>query len=544
MSSQTLTFPCPFCGRKIAVGIELLGKRVRCPLCKQELVAPSAAVGSIPQKPATSSPTSPIPSDPHQANPGLAATPRQKTVAGPTPKQPSQAPGVPPSAGRSTPPKSASEQKSDSNRSEAQFKFPQKETADSIFSEPGESDDEVFSTPGGTKVPVPTLPDLPFVLPPLPEHLSPPPLPPQIPLQPQPIPVPISLPPPEVPQSANPFAFDADVPPEPVPVPIQPPRPFAPQPIPVTPRPWPATSAPIPGPSPASVNPVPAREPIEEIPEVETTAEPDKSVGLLAAILALSRKQRIIFFSVLGYAILMTLLAIYGLIIRSGGKLDPGHPLSTIPDSFGEFDPVTRKRVSQYRFPVDGELPAEQKTKLGGKIEIGQLTIEPTKIEIRPLKIITEGQKEKREEMPRDALVIHLRISNTSPEFSIYPMDPAFTRKSRSDDKPSTCLVIEKQEKQVFYGGAIEWPVAINIKRKYEEQQEKDWIPLKPGETREYEVFTDSDKQILKTVKESNDPMLWRIQVRRGLIEFKRREVPVTAIIGVEFKASDVKSSN
>ena len=40
------------------------------------------------------------------------------------------------------------------------------------------------------------------------------------------------------------------------------------------------------------------------------------------------------------------LLAVYGLLFKSGEKLDPGHPLSTIPDNFGEFDPATRGRRS------------------------------------------------------------------------------------------------------------------------------------------------------------------------------------------------------
>lgn len=241
----------------------------------------------------------------------------------------------------------------------------------------------------------------------------------------------------------------------------------------------------------------------------------------------------------------MTLLAIYGLFIKSGEKLDPGHPLSTIPDSFGEFDPVSRKKVSQYKFPVDGELPANQMAGLGGKIEIGQLAIEPVKVEFRPLKVISEGQGEKPERLNETrpkALVMQLRITNTSNEFSIFPMDPAFTRKARNDDKPATRLLVGKQ---AFYGGAIEWPLPTNkIKRKYEEKQEKDEIPLKPGESRDYVVFSDSDRQIVKAVNDSTDSLLWRIQVRRGLIEFKGKSIPVTAIVGVEFKSSDVKSSD
>jgi hypothetical protein len=121
-------------------------------------------------------------------------------------------------------------------------------------------------------------------------------------------------------------------------------------------------------------------------------------------------------------------------------------------------------------------------------------------------------------------------------------MDPALTRRARLDDKqPATRLVVGKQ---VFYGGGIDWPFPVNVTRRYEEQQVNDASPLKPGETREYVVFTDADPRIVKAVQDSSDPMLWRVQVRRGLIEYRGKDVPVTAIIGVEFKASDVKPAS
>ena len=67
------------------------------------------------------------------------------------------------------------------------------------------------------------------------------------------------------------------------------------------------------------------------------------------------------------YALLATVVAIYGLFFKSGDKLETGHPLSNLPDNFGEFEPATRKKVTMYRFNVDGDLPPDQRTGLGGK---------------------------------------------------------------------------------------------------------------------------------------------------------------------------------
>jgi hypothetical protein len=424
------------------------------------------------------------------------------------------------------------------DNSEPMFKFTQKrEAADSILSEPDESEDGIFGSQGGKKMPIPTLPEI------LPSQ--PPPAPVPAAAFSQPMPVPIVMPPPIAPapvaqSSDNPFAFEMDQPSAPsVPQPL----PIAPQPVPVASQPRPAAPQPVPIPVQPFTKPIVVTpEPIEELPEEEPAPKPRRGARSRSTQTTSSGISMPVFFGVVGYAVIVTIAAIYGLFIKSGEKVDPGHPLSTIPDSFGEFDPVSRKKVTQYRFPVDGELPANQKAGLGGKIEIGQLEIEPLKVEIRPLKVITEGKQEKpREEARRNTLVMQLRIKNASNDVSIFPMDPALTRKARPDDKQyvGTRLVIPG--KQPFVGGGIEWPVAANVKRKYEEQQEKDNVALNPGETREYIVFTDTDPQIVRTVKESTDTLLWRVQVRRGLIEFKGKDVPVTAIIGVEFKASDVK---
>jgi hypothetical protein len=460
----------------MGVALDLLGKNVRCPHCKQVVLAPTASSA------------------------GASAQPK------PTPPQPSSAAVAPQSPQVQAPPVD----------DEPIFRIEQREAADSILSEPGESEDEIFGSPGGNRAPIPTLPELP---PPAPPVLQPSAA---VFQQPTAAPVLTPLPAPVV-SAANPFAFESD--PQPAPA-VAAPQIAAPQPPVVTPLPQPVAVVPVPAPAAAPEQPAP----------------PKARRGDRAASPGGGGISKALFFGVAGYALIMTLAAAYGLFIKSGEKVDPGHPLSTIPDTLGEFDPASRKKVSLYRPSLDGELPASQMAELGGRIAIGQLEIEPLKVELRPLTIVSEGLGEKRKEQLRKAVVLHLRIKNTSSDLNICPMDPAFTRKVHGDAKQlGTRLVVGKQ---TFYGGAIDWPfTGGKVKRKYEAEQEQDALPLKPAESRDYVVFTDADPQIVKAVSEAGEAMLWRVQVRRGVIDFQGKETPVTAIIGVEFTSADVKSA-
>ena len=96
--------------------------------------------------------------------------------------------------------------------------------------------------------------------------------------------------------------------------------------------------------------------------------------------------------------------------------------------------------------------------------------------------------------------------------------------------------------KHVLYGGAITWPFSEKVKREYEEGQERDYVPLRPGESREYIVFTHEDSTLTATIMKATDPLQRRVQVRRGSIEFKGKDVPVTAIISVEFTPSQIQN--
>jgi hypothetical protein len=510
----------------MGVGIELLGKHVRCPHCKQVVLAPATAGTSA------SWPSAPLPPPP----------------AAPKPPEP-PAPV---------------------------FNVSQRESADSILGDPDESEDDVFGSHGSNRHPVPQMPDAPEPPPPAPT--------PATPAKPAARPTPAAPPP----ASGSPFAFEGELPigeqptkplsptrpaaepvstmvlptpfptadanhPPPAPPPAAPARPAPAAPAPAPPagagpsNPWAglnamaAPAAPAPAPvvvaAPAVV-PQPVAAPRAPDPKESREEEPPRTAARATRgrpPVAAGVPKSVVY-ALGAYALLMTGLAVYGLFFKSA-SLPPEHPLSTIPDNFGEFPPADRKKASAARFPLDGELPANQKARLGGKIEIGQLEIVPVQIEKRKMTLVREGEKRPVEVPAGEGLVLRLRVKNTSPDAAIFPLDPAFQRKEGTGDTPATRIVVGRE---TFAGGPITWPFGKNMTREYEKEQEAEARPLPPGESRDYFVCSASDRRIFDAVKNSNEPALWRVQVRRGLIEFRGKDVPVTAIIGVEFRRSEV----
>lgn len=103
---QPLTFPCPKCARRMGVGLELMGKSVRCPHCRQVVVAPSNA----PSRPAPDAPVL-----------------------------------------RQTTPPEAEEPSEEGDRPIPKFAAAPREGAESIFGEEGIAEDSVFEAPARQK---------------------------------------------------------------------------------------------------------------------------------------------------------------------------------------------------------------------------------------------------------------------------------------------------------------------------------------------------------------------------------------------------------
>jgi len=471
------TFPCPFCSKKMGVGPELLGRKVRCPNCKEVLVAPA--------------PAPPVP-----------------------PPPPPLAPPPPPVA----PPPPAADF--------PVFNLPDPATQDSIFGEAVDESDDVFGSDPGQQ-PVPELPP--------PVALPPPPMA-------------VFSPPPPAATSADPFAGFAAAPAYPTPavVPLTP----SPPPVAVVAYPPPpavaATANPWAGfeqaPPPVATYPAPAAAPVPlpvDEPPRERRPRPDRGRPAPAAGGGPNMLFKVGFFVLIPYALLTTVLAVYGLFIRDGGKAPDGHPLSLIPDDRGQFPPADRKKTGKIAVPLDGPLPPELRAGLGKKVIVGDVEVEPVAVAVRKLVVVREpdkGGKSETSTLPR-GVVLTLNVRNTSSDLTFHPLDPAFNRNAYEADKPPTALVVGKEP---FAGGAVAWPYAPKVKRAYERAQEGDDQPLGPGQSRKYVVTTDGRESLAKAVRGAKETMLWRVQVRRGLVEYRGREVPVTALIGVEFQASDV----
>jgi hypothetical protein len=213
------------------------------------------------------------------------------------------------------------------------------------------------------------------------------------------------------------------------------------------------------------------------------------------------------------------------------------HPLEEMPDKEG--DNVGARRV-EMRVKPDMPLPEKLRVALGQSIQVGDLEVTPLRVEYT--KVRFQDREGRREESGHPALVLHLQMKNVSDGVAFKPTDPEFLR--AWDDKrltgmPYTFLEMGPRR---FYGGPIRWNAsnppgkrADIIIEGHDANRE-----LRPGETMTTLVCTNWDPRLGNHLKEFSGRACWRVQVRRGLVAVKDREVSSTAVIGVEFAKSDI----
>ncbi|MBA4186614.1 MAG: hypothetical protein C0467_01210 [Planctomycetaceae bacterium] len=322
----------------------------------------------------------------------------------------------------------------------------------------------------------------------------------------------------------------------------------SPQPVAAYPQPYPAPQAAYPAPAaaqpfqapPAALQPVPQQ--VEEVTEAPAAKQQARTGRLKPGSPAAPTGgvPKPVLYGLAGYALLMTILALYGLFMKSG-DVPPDHPLSIIPDNFGEFDNAQRKKgAAVIRGKIDGPLPPNQVAQLNGTIEVGGLEIVPLRIEKRTLDLMTVDAKGTKQPAGSTAstLVMRVKVKNNT-DLALCPFDPAFSRKGSRDDQPVTRVVVGTEP---FAGGPLVWPMSKAGSRQFEKEQERDAEPLKPGETREYTVCATTKPELIPAIKKNGDKIMWRVQVRRGPVAYNGKSVPVTAIFGVEFSRADIQN--
>ena len=101
-----------------------------------------------------------------------------------------------------------------------------------------------------------------------------------------------------------------------------------------------------------------------------------------------------------------------------------------------------------------------------------------------------------------------------------------------------------------YYGGCILHPVdhdkysplPVGLEREYMEGQENDIKPLPPGEERRVVFAAYPKNGVASEAMSHKGPMIWRVLLRRGLVNYKGKDLSVCAVIGVDFSASDILS--
>ncbi len=242
----------------------------------------------------------------------------------------------------------------------------------------------------------------------------------------------------------------------------------------------------------------------------------------------------------ISYSILAT-IAVIILYLRQQNQPTPPHPLEFVPDVEGAKPGAQRQKSSRMHYrlpPFDYPLPDRLRVALGESITVGDLEITPQKIELRQLRYHVPGTPGTEPSL-EEALVMALHLRNISSVVRFYPMDPYFDRlwkKNRPSRPPFTFLELVDANKR-FYGGPVEWEPP---RKPHVVEGQNYEVELKPGEEVDTFVCTDPDDHVKQALENYHGPLLWRVQVRRGLVQVGERELSATAVIGVDFTDADI----
>jgi hypothetical protein len=243
----------------------------------------------------------------------------------------------------------------------------------------------------------------------------------------------------------------------------------------------------------------------------------------------------------ISYSILAT-LAIVILYMRLQASPSPFEYLS---DLQGDFKGATHEKqgtISYERLQPDSPLPAKLQLDLGQSITLGDVEVTPLKVELRSIKIFSAGLPPVEPDEP--ALALYLRLKNISQDCRFCPTDPYFERRwkaeGRSGSKPYTFLEMGDER---FYGGPLAWQSGRQADESETVEGQRHRV-LDPGETVTTFVCTDPEDRMVARLAGYQGELLWRVQVRRGLVREGDREAPATAVIGVRFAPADIRKSS
>src|SRR5437016_13554282 len=204
----------------------------------------------------------------------------------------------------------------------------------------------------------------------------------------------------------------------------------------------------------------PLSAPISELPVEAPGGDLTRQAARRAKSESLFTTYLIIF--LIPYAIFVTGVAAYFYLRMLDMQQRAPHPLEYLRDS-GENPPAKRGSSSVFEsISPDPNLPPKLQVALGQSLTIGDLQIQPLKIERRKLTICSENRNLRPQESAHDALVLTLRLRNTSNDVFFTPTDPVFDRQWKEEygsGRPYTLLEMGGNK---FFGGPIQWRPRTN----------------------------------------------------------------------------------
>jgi hypothetical protein len=181
------------------------------------------------------------------------------------------------------------------------------------------------------------------------------------------------------------------------------------------------------------------------------------------------------------------------------------------------FDPLELLRDPKpgelhRRVPPEVPLPRKLKTTLNQPIQVGDT-------EVTPLKVVLVNQD----------LVLYLKMRNRSRDLAYNPLPDPFLRYTEKL-RPYTFLDTGKEK---LFGGYVEY-------RKNGKEDKRGII--EPGEEN-LTLLTTNDKhrEQIAALPKSPEEFVWRVQVRRGFVSVRGKEVSATAVIGVVFSRQNIE---
>jgi hypothetical protein len=187
-------------------------------------------------------------------------------------------------------------------------------------------------------------------------------------------------------------------------------------------------------------------------------------------------------------------------------------PLQQLPDPSSKPASGGARRIHPH-----SPMPTKLKTSLGQPLRLGDLEVTPVAVQLNPM-----GQ-----------LALHLKLRNASQDVVFNPLLPAdayrFKRISMADTGPYTYLELGAKR---LYGLGADWDKVPPRK-----EGEKFDGSLQPGEEMSVVFHTrqDDKAEVAKAAGMAQGTLLWRVQLRRGLVAVGSKEVSATAVFGIEF---------